>query len=76
MADESTNNAAHLPNFCERVFARPHLDGEDPAVSSARRMLEECQASKPDEFEVWERYGGLQAAVQGLLDLVRGQAGE
>jgi hypothetical protein len=67
---------AEEPSFINRAFARPCLDGVDPAVSSARRMLEECQASKPDEFEVWERYGGLQAAVQGLLDLIRGQAGE
>lgn len=63
-----------MVSFYERVFARPRFDGEDPAISTARRTLEECAASRPDDFEIWERYGALQAAVRGLLDLVRGQA--
>lgn len=76
MADESTNTPARTAGFVDRASARPRIDGEDPAVSSARRMLEECEASRPDDFEIWERYGALQAAVRGLLDLIRGQAGE
>ena len=65
---------ADKPNFIDRAFARPREAGVDPAVDSARRILEECEAGKPDDWEVWERYGALQSAVQGLLDLVRGQA--
>lgn len=62
------------PNFINRAFARPRIDGEDPAVSSARRILEECEASRPDDYEIWERYGALQSAVSGLLALIRAQS--
>lgn len=72
--NDPTNNPAPAPTFIDRAYARPALDGEDPAVSMARRILAECEASRPDEWEVWERYGALQAAVSGLLNYVRAHA--
>lgn len=71
---DPTNNPAPPLNFIARAFSRPRLPGEDPAVSTARRILEEARASDPDENSVWEHRGGLVAAVQMLLDYIHGQA--
>jgi hypothetical protein len=60
------------PGFCERAFARPDNPSDEPAVNTARRILAECEATEPshDNDEIWERYGALQAAVEGMLRLV------
>lgn len=60
-------------DFLARTFARPRDPGVKPEVSSARLILAECEASDPHEhgdMEIWERYGALRSAVQGLLELI------
>lgn len=72
MADP-TNNPVPPLNFLARALNRPRVSGEDPAVWTARAILDECRASEPNEYDIWERHGALVAAVEMLLNLIAGR---